>query len=297
MLHTTPAAANGRRFSPGLRLDGTPFGNCPGHLTSLTISPASNSIAAGQTTQFTARAIDEYGRTMTGVTINFASDNPPVATVDSSSTSPSTGIATANVTGRNQGTAHIQATTTSGGVTLNSSATLNVIPKVSRVDVAPATATINRGNTQGFTATAFDQNNQPLNGVTFTWNSSNTSIAIIDSAGLARGAGVGSVTITASTPDGSGGTASGTATLNVSVPLVINEINADVAPDNPATTAIEGDANRDGVRDSDDDEFVELLNNSNNAVDVSGVVVADAAVLTYSVQRGSPGIVALDRAR
>src|SRR5437660_798043 len=99
VLHTTPAAANGRRFSPGLRLDGTPFGNCPGHLTSLTISPASNSIAAGQTTQFTARAIDEYGRTMTGVTINFASDNPPVATVDSASTSSSTGIATANVTG------------------------------------------------------------------------------------------------------------------------------------------------------------------------------------------------------
>jgi len=276
VLHSTPASANGRRFSPGLRLDGTPFGNCPGHLTSVTISPSSNSIAAGQNTQFTARAIDEYGRTMTGVTINFTSDNPTVATVDSSSTNPSTGVATANVTGRNQGTAHIQATATSGGVTLNNSATLNVIPKISRIDVAPTTATINRGSTQGFVASAFDQNNQPLSGVTFTWNSSNTNIATVDSAGLARGVGIGGVTITASAPDGSGGTASGTANLTVQVPLVINEINGDVAPDNPATTAIEGDANRDGVRDSDDDEFVELLNNSSNAVDVSGVVVADA---------------------
>jgi ribosomal protein L35AE/L33A/predicted secreted protein len=276
VLHSTPASANGRPLSPGLRLDGTPFGNCPGHLTSVTISPSSNSIAAGQNTQFTARAVDEYGRTMTGVAINFASDNTTVATVDSTSTNPPTGVTTANVTGRNQGTAHIRATATSGGVTLNSSATLNVIPKVSRIDVAPATATINRGGTQGFTASAFDQNNQPLSGVTFTWNSSNTNIATVDSAGLARGVGIGGVTITASAPDGSGGMASGTATLNVQVPLVINEINADVAPDNPATTAIEGDANRDGVRDSDDDEFVELLNNSSNAVDVSGVVVADA---------------------
>ncbi|PYS73846.1 MAG: hypothetical protein DMF73_04895, partial [Acidobacteria bacterium] len=215
---------------------------------------------------------------MTGVTITFASDNTTVATVDSMSTNPSTGIATANVTGRNQGTAHIQATATTGGVTLNSSpATLNVIPRVSHIDVAPATATINRGSTQAFTATAFDQNNQPLNdGVTFTWNSSNPSIANIDSAGLAGGAGLGNLTITASTPDGSGGTASGTATLNVQVPLVINEINADVAPDNMATVAIEGDANRDGVRDADDDEFIELLNNSSNSVDLSGIVVADA---------------------
>src|SRR3989440_8680889 len=85
VLHSTPAAANGRRFSPGLRLDGTPFAVCPGHLTSVTVSPSSTSIAAGQNTQFTARAVDEYGRIMTGVTINFASDNPPVATVDSSS--------------------------------------------------------------------------------------------------------------------------------------------------------------------------------------------------------------------
>src|SRR3989440_212447 len=276
VLHTTPGA-NGRRFSPGLRLDGTPFGNCPGHLTSLTISPSSTGITAGQDIQFNARAFDEYGRTMTGVTINFASDNTRVATVDSTSTNPSTGIATANVTGRNQGTAHIQATATRDGLTLNSpTATLNVIPRVSRIDVAPATTTINRGNTGGFTATAFDQNSQPLDGVTFTWNSSNPNIATIDSAGLVRGAGIGNVTITASAPDGTGGTASATATLNVQVPLVINEINADVALDNSATMAIEGDANHDGVRNSDDDEFVELLNNSNNSVDLSGVIVADA---------------------
>jgi uncharacterized repeat protein (TIGR01451 family) len=275
--HTAALNANGSRFSPGLRTDGTPFRNCPGHLTSVTISPSSTNVAAGQTTQFTSQAFDEYGRVMTGVTINFNSDNAPVATVDSVSMNSSTGVATATVTGRNQGTAHIQASATRGGTTVNSpQATLSVIPRVSRVELSPASATINRGNTQQFNATAFDQNNQPLSGVTFTWSASNTSVATIDSAGLARGAGIGGTTITASTPDGNGGIASATATLNAQVPLVINEINADVAPDNPATTAVEGDANRDGVRDSGDDEFVELLNNSGDSVDLSGVVIADA---------------------
>ncbi|MFN2576855.1 MAG: Calx-beta domain-containing protein [Pyrinomonadaceae bacterium] len=278
VLHATTPAAKGRHFSPGLRVDGTPFGNCAGHLQGLSISPASMTITAGQNTQFTAHAVDEFDRTMIGIPINFASNNTIVATVDSTNLNPSTGIATATVMGRNQGTTQIQATATSRGLTLNSSlATLNVIPAVSRIDVSPATGATNRGNAHAFSATAFDQNNQPLTDVTFAWNSSNTNIATIDFSGVARGAGVGRVTITASTPDGFGGIAAGTATLDVQVPLVINEINADVGPDNLATMAIEGDANRDGLRDPDDDEFVELLNNSSNFVDLSGVIIADAA--------------------
>ena len=92
--HTTIAGA--RKFSPGLKVDGTPFGNCPGHPASVTIAPPSTSINVGQTTQFTAQAFDQFGRAMTGVTITFASDNTTVATVDSTSTNPVTGIATGN---------------------------------------------------------------------------------------------------------------------------------------------------------------------------------------------------------
>ena len=275
--HTAAAGANGRAYSPGLKVDGTPFGNCPGHVTTVTIAPTSTSVAVNQSAQFTSQAFDEYGRVMTSVTINFSSDNTAVATVDSVSMNGSTGVATANVTGRNQGTAHIQASVTSGGTTVNSpQASLSVVPRVTRIDVNPTNATINRGNTEQFSATAFDQNNQPLSGVTFTWSSNDTNVATVDSSGLARGVGLGGVTITASAPDGTGGTATGTAMLAVQVPIVINEINADVAPDNASTTAIEGDANRDGIRDSGDDEFVELLNNSNASVDLSGVVIADS---------------------
>lgn len=149
-------------------------------------------------------------------------------------------------------------------------------PVVDHVDVSPTTATINRGNTQQFSATAFDSSNQAIPGATFTWSSSDITIATIDTNGLATGVGIGTVTITATTADGLGGTISGTAQLTVQVPLVINEVNADVAADNVSTTAIEGDSNRDGVRNAADDEFVELLNNSTASVDLSNVVITDA---------------------
>ncbi len=150
-------------------------------------------------------------------------------------------------------------------------------PVVDHVTVSPSTATINRGNTQQFMATAFDSSNQAIGGATFTWSSSNNNVATIDVNGLATGVGIGTVTITATTSDGLGGMISGTAMLTVQVPLVINEILADVPPDIVGTTnVIEGDANRDGLRDSANDEFVELLNNSTASVDLSGVVITDA---------------------
>ncbi|MDX6693123.1 MAG: hypothetical protein QOF02_726 [Blastocatellia bacterium] len=275
--HTAAAGANGRRFSPGTRVDGAPFGNCPGQLTSVTIAPPSSSVVVGQTTQFTAQAFDQFGRAMTNATITFASSDTNIATVDSVTTDPATGIATATVTGRNVGTAQITATATDGATTITSApATLNVTPVpqvITRIDVTPASATINRGQNQQFTAQAFDQNNQPVSGITFTWSSSNTAVATVDSNGLAHGIGIGTATITASAADGNGGTISGQATLNVQVPLVINEILAD--PPGSAATDLIGDANRDGTRDSDDDEFVELVNNSTAPVDISGVIIAD----------------------
>jgi hypothetical protein len=286
-LHSTAPGSNGQPFSPGTRVNGSPFATGLGRLTSIIISPPSSSVAVGQTTQFTAQARDQFDRPMTNVTITFASDNTTVATVDGVTMDATTGVATATVTGRSEGTAHITAQATDGTTTITSSqATLTVRPipaVVTRVEVSPQSATINRGQTQQFTATAFDQNNQPIAGATFTWSSSDTNVATINSSGLATGVGFGSVTITATTPDATGAMVSGTATLNVQVPLVINEINADVAADNVSTPAIEGDANRDGVRDSDDDEFIELLNNSNAPVDISGVIIADATSNRFTI--------------
>jgi hypothetical protein len=80
VLHSTPAAAANRKFSPGLKLDGTPFGVCPGHPASVTISPAATNATIGQSISFTAQAFDQFGRAMIGVPITFVSDNAAVAT-------------------------------------------------------------------------------------------------------------------------------------------------------------------------------------------------------------------------
>lgn len=52
--------------------------------------------------------------------------------------------------------------------------------------------------------------------------------------------------------------------------FVINEILAD-----PAASSADGDANGDGTRSSTQDEFVEIVNVSGSAVDISGFTLAD----------------------
>ncbi|HEX3083838.1 MAG TPA: Calx-beta domain-containing protein, partial [Pyrinomonadaceae bacterium] len=135
VLHTTANPA--RRFSPGLKVDGTPFGTCAGHPATVTISPTSTSVNLGQSTQFTAQTLDQFGRAMTGVPITFTSDNTTVATIDSTSTNPANGVVTANVSTHNPGVAHITASTTDGTAIANSTpATLTVVgPALSVNDV------------------------------------------------------------------------------------------------------------------------------------------------------------------
>jgi DNA/RNA endonuclease G (NUC1) len=79
---------------------------------------------------------------------------------------------------------------------------------VTSVTISPATATIVIGATQTFTATALDATNQPVNGVTFTWSSSDISVATINESGIGSGVAVGRVDITAEAPNGVKGTAS-----------------------------------------------------------------------------------------
>ncbi|MGH7606010.1 MAG: lamin tail domain-containing protein, partial [Gemmatimonadales bacterium] len=63
--------------------------------------------------------------------------------------------------------------------------------------------------------------------------------------------------------------------------LVINEILADPA------SGLDGDANRDGARDSSDDKFVEIVNTSGEAVDLSGWTLSDKFSVRHSFPSGS----------
>ncbi len=63
--------------------------------------------------------------------------------------------------------------------------------------------------------------------------------------------------------------------------IIINEVLADPAPD------LEGDANGDGVRSYKEDEFVELVNISDKAVDLTGYTVSDAIRVRFTFPEGT----------
>ncbi|MDP6528293.1 MAG: lamin tail domain-containing protein [Gemmatimonadota bacterium] len=79
-------------------------------------------------------------------------------------------------------------------------------------------------------------------------------------------------------------TLSGDAAATVSsgeVSMVLNEILADPPPESA------GDANGDGVRDTADDEFVELYNAGSDPVDLSGGSVSDATAARHEFAQGT----------
>jgi hypothetical protein len=88
-------------------------------------------------------------------------------------------------------------------------------PVLTSVAVTPNPASVSRYYTRQLTAKGYDQYGAQMSGLSFTWSSSNTAVATVNSSGLVYGAAVGSATITAT----SGGK-SGSATVNVVLPSV-----------------------------------------------------------------------------
>ncbi|MGH9941925.1 MAG: Ig-like domain-containing protein, partial [Pyrinomonadaceae bacterium] len=224
----------------------------PPVLQRIELSPSSAIVLVGNEQQFTARGFDQFNRVMTEVELSFATSDASTASIVGVMAAPSTGVATATLRGLRAGEARITASAPGAGTaTVTSNAAVlrvNEPPRViQRLDIEPVAGfALNRGGTRQLTARAYDQNNQVVLGVVFDWSTNTPHVATIDQAGLCRAVGVGQTTITVSASNGAGGSISAQVTLTAVAPLVINEIHADVAPDDPATAAVEGDANRDG---------------------------------------------------
>jgi ribosomal protein L35AE/L33A len=247
-LHLSAQNSEGRAYSPGTQVNGQPF--LSPAIARIELTPPTASIFVGQRQQFTATAYDAGGNPMSGVIFFWQTSNAAVATVDQ----------TGQVMGVSEGTAEIRAFAR-GVQSAPAQVTVNPVERVlTRIEVTPGTASVPVTGAQQFTARALDQFDNEITGIAFTWSSSDTNIATIDPAtGLASAISQGTVTITASAQN-----VSGTATLNVTAPtVVINEVLAD-----PPDT--DGDANRDGTRDSADDEFIELVNSTGSAVNIAG---------------------------
>jgi hypothetical protein len=99
------------------------------------------------------------------------------------------------------------------GVTGYAGVNVYAAPAPSRVEVSPSSATVYVGSTRQYTARLYDQYNSEMVGYTFSWGTSNSSVATVGSSGVVSGIGVGTATVTASAAG-----ISGSAQVSVSQP-------------------------------------------------------------------------------
>jgi uncharacterized protein YjdB len=172
-------------------------------VTTVTVSPASASVAVGATSVLQATVKDQNGNAMTGQTVTWSTNNGAAATVNSS------GV----VTGVVAGSATI--TAASSGKTGTSAITVTAgpppAPVVTTVTVAPTSASVVAGATTTLQATVKDQNGNVMTGQAVTWSTNNAAVATVNSNGVVTGVAAGSATITA-TSSGKAGTSNITVT-------------------------------------------------------------------------------------
>ena len=194
-------------------------------LQSISVSPASASVPAGLTQQFTATG--HYSDSSTqGLTtsVTWSSSDPSTATI--SNAGGSQGRATGAAAG-----GPVTITALQNGVSGTAQLTVTA-PVLQTITVAPSGASIAAGLTQPFSATGHysDSSTQTLT-TSVTWSSSNASIATISNSGGTQGLATGvtaggPVTITAALNG-----ISGTAQLNVTAPVLASIA---VTPANPS---------------------------------------------------------------
>jgi len=171
-------------------------------VASVTVSPPSASVPAGQTVQLTATPKDAGGNALTGRTITWTSGTPSVATVSTGGLVRGVAAGSATITATSEGKSGTSAVTVTA-----------VTVPVATVSVSPPSATVFVSQTLQLTATPKDAGGNTLTGRTITWGSSSSSVATVSSSGLVSGVATGSATITA-TSEGK----SGTAAITVSTP-------------------------------------------------------------------------------
>ncbi len=153
--------------------------------------------------------------------VTWSSSDESVATVNNSGKVTSQGLGTAVITA-----------TTADGSNLSDSClvTVNPVPTTS-ISLDKVKETVVMGNTVQITGTV----DEAAYIKTFNWTSSNDAVASVDQNGLVRGVGAGTVSITATTIDGS----------NLSASCIVQVLY-------PSNAAGAGDVNEDGRIDITD---------------------------------------------
>jgi uncharacterized protein YjdB len=157
-------------------------------VTGISVTPISTNVSVNRTVQLNATV---FPSNATNKAINWSSSDRNIAYVDSS------GL----VIGVRAGTATITATAVDNSVvTSTSTSTVNVISvPVTGVSVAPSFATMMTGDTIRLNAAIVPFN---ASDTRIRWDSSDSTIASVDSTGLVTAGAVGTAIITATTLDG-----------------------------------------------------------------------------------------------
>jgi uncharacterized protein YjdB len=227
----------------GLALSLAGCGN-PTGLDSIAVTPGAQSMAVGQTTQFTATGT--FGNANHASTQNitssvtWSSSNTSVATVNSSGLATGVGAGTTTITasaaafnGPTSSSATLAVTSSGGGVAGGSIVSILIIPG-SQTVTAP-------GQTSQFIAIGTTSSGATVNvSSQVAWGSSSTAIATIGATtGLATAVGQGSTTITAIYTNASGGTVvTGQATFAVSGGTTQKYTAVSVTPSSQALSAL-----------------------------------------------------------
>lgn len=164
-------------------------------VTSVTVVPAADTVAVGQTAQLQVIVKSRHGGSTTTTSATWVSANAKVATV--STTGLVKGIAVGNVTI----TATVSGKSGTSAITVIDTVTTPPPPPPapSSVTVAPSASTVLVGTKVQLAATVKDSAGHTLTGQTIAWSSSAPAIATVDTAGLVTTVAVGTATITAKT--------------------------------------------------------------------------------------------------
>lgn len=192
----------------------------------ITLSPASETLAAGERKQFIAEVRDESGQTMTGVALKWSIDDSTVARVDENGW----------VTALQKGTANL---TTAYQEMKSKPAVIRVVSaKPVSIELTPADSKIEVGETRPFIATAKDAAGAAIDDITFSWTIADPEIAEVTSRGDVKGLQTGRTTLTAK----SSGVESPPASIEVvpQAPVKRPVATIDIDPDASARTIAVG---------------------------------------------------------
>jgi trimeric autotransporter adhesin len=163
----------------------------PTPIASIAVSPSSATLVVGQTVDLEAEPRDASGQPLTGRTVTWSSNRPEVATVTSTGIVAAVAAGTVTITASSEGR--------SGTAAIAVEA-----PSVNRVEVTPATTSVDVGGSFRLTATVYDSRGNAIPGAQVVWASSDTRIAAVDNNGRVLGVKEGSAIITATSGNKAG---------------------------------------------------------------------------------------------